>query len=585
MQLVLGFVLLFSQAPAQQSSTSLEGIVVKMGTSEAIARARVVMSNVDGGSGSTYAFTTDGAGRFGFRNIPPGRYRIFASRDGYVRAEYGQRNFSRTGATVTLVAGQEMKDVTLSMTATGAIAGRVYDRYGEPVVNANVQAFKYSYVDGRRILTVVQNARTNDLGEYRFYWMQPGQYAVSAVPPDGVRLEGNTVVIDAGPGSPVQVNGGTPGGSIRVAANVAAASGVLPASDTTYLPVYFPGTTDWAAAAPIDLRAGVNFTGVDLTVAETPALHVRGRAINGLTGQLAQGVSLQLIPRRGIPGGGPAQRNTTSSADGTFNFQSVVPGAYDLVGMINQGLVRNVPDGTARIVNGGNLTARIPIEIGSADVDNVQLVLQSGIKVSGRLTVEGLSTGQNPPTRISIELRPDPPLILRGSEAAAVAADGSFTANAPVAGLYRIQANGLPRNAYIKEARLGGSEVLNSGLRIDGAPQGELDIVIGLNPGMFDAVVLDDRQELQTNVTVVLVPDPARRQRSDAYENAFTGDSGRAHIEGVVPGDYKAFAWEDVEGGAWQDPDFIRKFEDRGKPVRILEGGVVSTELRVIKAQ
>ena len=65
---------------------------------------------------------------------------------------------------------------------TAAIAGRVYDRYGDPVGNANVQALKYVWQDGKRLLTAVQTVRTNDLGEYRLFWMQPGQYVVSGRP-------------------------------------------------------------------------------------------------------------------------------------------------------------------------------------------------------------------------------------------------------------------------------------------------------------------------------------------------------------------------------------------------------------------
>jgi hypothetical protein len=40
-----------------------------------------------------------------------------------------------------------------------------------------------------------------------------------------------------------------------------------------------------------------------------------------------------------------------------------------------------------------------------------------------------------------------------------------------------------------------------------------------------------------------------------------------------VPGDYRAFAWDDVEAGAWQDPDFLLRFENAGKAIRIGESG------------
>jgi hypothetical protein len=37
-----------------------------------------------------------------------------------------------------------------------------------------------------------------------------------------------------------------------------------------------------------------------------------------------------------------------------------------------------------------------------------------------------------------------------------------------------------------------------------------------------------------------------------------------------------------VPGDAWQDADFMRAYEDRGKPVHISESGTESVELRLI---
>ena len=53
-----------------------------------------------------------------------------------------------------------------------------------------------------------------------------------------------------------------------------------------------------------------------------------------------------------------------------------------------------------------------------------------------------------------------------------------------------------------------------------------------------------------------------------------TDASGRIRLEGV--------AWEDVEAGAWQDPEFIRLYEESGKPVRVGESGRESIELQLI---
>jgi hypothetical protein len=53
---------------------------------------------------------------------------------------------NRPGTVLTLGDRQEMKDLLLALTPTGAISGRVYDRYGDPVVNANVSALRSTYV-------------------------------------------------------------------------------------------------------------------------------------------------------------------------------------------------------------------------------------------------------------------------------------------------------------------------------------------------------------------------------------------------------------------------------------------------------
>ena len=106
--------------------------------------------------------------------------------------------------------------------------------------------------------------------------------------------------------------------------------------------------------------------------------------------------------------------------------------------------------------------------------------------------------------------------------------------------------------------------------------------MVSTNTGIADGSVQNEKSEPAVNVIVVLTPDAARRNRLDLYRTTTTDALGHFHMEGVPPGDYKVFAWEDVETGAWQDPDYIRQFEDRGKPVRINEGSTSSIELRVI---
>jgi hypothetical protein len=50
----------------------------------------------------------------------------------------------------------------------------------------------------------------------------------------------------------------------------------------------------------------------------------------------------------------------------------------------------------------------------------------------------------------------------------------------------------------------------------------------------------------------------------------------------VPPGDYKLFAWSEVEDGAWYDAEFMPNYENRGKPVHISEGSKPDVSLTVI---
>lgn len=53
----------------------------------------------------------------------------------------------------------------------------------------------------------------------------------------------------------------------------------------------------------------------------------------------------------------------------------------------------------------------------------------------------------------------------------------------------------------------------------------------------------------------------------------------------IAPGAYKLFAWEDVETGAYKDPEFLRAFEALGERTTIQESSHESVELKLIPAK
>jgi hypothetical protein len=614
--------LLLQQSPQPQSTASIEGTVLKLGTTEAVPRAKVTLSQ----PGNSQAVTADDGGKFAFRNLAPGQYRLTAVRDGYVTTEFGQRGPGGSGVPVTLAAQQQMKDARVEMTLTGVISGRVLNRFGEPVGNASVQALRYTYQEGRRTLTPFQSIRTNDLGEYRLFWIMPGQYVISAQPVDTLLVDpGGTVFVQAprggGPGlagafgaqlgvggvTRIQINGGPPPDFIGTAAvppppppPPPGTGAVLDDSNLT-LPVYYPGTTDVTAAAPVDLRSGATIGGINFTVVEARPVRIRGQVMNA--GRPAAGAQVSIY-QRGNTGGTLTVRNVPVNDMGMFEFRNIAPGGYELIATFNApgpgALLVGTPLGnaagftTANVAVGRGprtpgapvMAARAQVDVISTDVEGVSLLLENGFNVNGKVTVEGRSSTDGSLNGVRVQLQSDPMIPPLAVPAVNPEGEGTFSITGVTPGNYRLALGAVPRNMYVKSALLGGVDILNSGgTRLEGEPRGGLDILLGTGPGSLDAAVVDNRQMPVAGVTVVLVPDITRRKRYDLFRQATSDSSGRIHLDNVVPGDYKVFAWEVAESNAWTDPDFLRTYENNGAAVRIPEGGRGATDVQVIPYQ
>ena len=611
--------LLLQQSPQPPATASIEGAVLRLGTTDAIPRAKVTITQ----PGSSQAITADDSGKFVFRNLAAGQYRLSATRDGYVAAEYGQRGPGGSGVPITLAAQQQMKDARIEMSLTGVISGRVLNRFGEPVGNANVQALRYTYQEGRRTLAPSQSIRTNDLGEYRLFWMTPGQYIISAQPVDTLAVDpGGTVFVQAqrgGGGGPalagalgaqlgvggvtrITVGGAPPPDFIGTAAvpppPPPPPPGAVRDDSNLTLPVYYPGTTDVTTATPVDLRSGATVGGINFTVVEARPARIRGQVMNA--GRPAAGAQVSIF-QRGNTSGTLTVRSNPVSDTGTFEFRNLAPGSYEIIATLNApgpgGLIVGTPLGNAAGLTTANATigrgprnpgapvmaARTQVDVVNSDVEGVSLLLENGFNVNGKLTSEGRSPNDGALSGIRIQLQSEPNLPPLAIPAVNAEADGTFSITGVSPGNYRISIGAVPRNMYVKSALLGGVDILNTGgIVLEGEPRGALDIILGNSPGSLDSAVVDNRQMPVAGATVVLVPDSARRKRYDLFRQATSDSSGRIHLDNVVPGDYKVFAWEVVESNAWTDPDFLRSYESNGVAVRVTEGGRGAADVQVI---
>ncbi len=326
--------------------------------------------------------------------------------------------------------------------------------------------------------------------------------------------------------NPSPVAGPGIGGAVSFAGPANQSAPPLSARDTLndqgYIPVYYPSATDPSGAAPINLAPGILFSGVDLTAAAIHTLRVQGQIINGATGQPAANAIVMLIQTSGTLVNSVNLNARPSNNQGVFEIRRVPPGFYDVVGGINE---RNT-----------RMTARVPVEVGNADVQNVTVVIMPGFTVRGHLSIDGPQASSSQDlTRIRVTLRTDGPQAGAASSGSAVMADGTFTLEQVGRDNYRIRVSGMPQND-VKAAQYGGTDILNEGIQFDRPPNGPIEIVVSSNTGSITGTVQNEKQEPSVNVTVVLVPDAPKRSRLDMYRTTTTDAMGQFHVGGIPSG-------------------------------------------------
>jgi hypothetical protein len=161
--------------------------------------------------------------------------------------------------------------------------------------------------------------------------------------------------------------------------------------------------------------------------------------------------------------------------------------------------------------------------------------------------------------------------------------DGTFTLQGAEPAVYQVSAQ-APQDLYLKAVRWADRDVTQSGVDLtQGAAESRLVVVMSANGGQIDGVVQDDQSVTVAAAMVTLVPSGAALTKS-LFKLAPTGPGGHFQMQGIAPGSYKLFAWEDVDANqVMYDPDFLKPFDSQGKSIEISEGGKESVQLKLIK--
>ena len=468
-----------------------------------------------------------------FRNVAPGRYAISVSRDGFIPQEDRKRGLTVSGLSVTVAAGQTLKDITLPMVPAPALAGTVFDPHGEPLAAALVRAYQRVYTP-YGTLKIVKKGMTNDLGEFRLFGLNFGACVVSAG--YGDRDRASAV------------------GKTQLSANVSKA-------DDGYATAFYDGTDDMSRAAAAQLAPGLDASSLNIYLRDSARFKIRGQVL-----PIIAETKIIVAPKG----------SDLSEAD--YFIQPDASGAFEIRGLSTGSYV------LLATAAAGTLSSDVmTINITDSDIVGVRLALQETMSVSGSLVLEGspranLSGYHVKLVRSStefeqkIDTRPAP--------------DGTFTLERVVSlAEYDIVVEPLSPGTYVRSLKTGGLSILQGRSRL--LPMQPLQIVLAMATNGLDVHVFTGPDAV-AGAQVVLIPDVLMRRRGDRYITGFTNESGDVRLGGVPSGRYVAYAFEQIEPGANYElaysPEAENRFRDHAVVLTVGEGGTKAIQLKVIPA-
>jgi hypothetical protein len=508
-------------APLKQGTATIRGRVVADGSNTPLSRVQIRLNASDSTAGKTAV--TDRNGRFELAELPAGKFTVSASKANYVGISYGQTRPRGLGKTLELAEGQTIANMNFTMQRTGVITGRILDEFGDPVVDVMVMAMRSQYVNGERRMMPAggRPATSNDVGDYRIYGLQPGQYYIQAT-----------------------LRSFTPGDTD---------------DRSGYSPTYFPGTGSAAEAQKMAVAAGQTINGVNMTLLPVRTSRISGTALDS-EGKPMIGQMVMAVERYGF--GMIARSPGQVRPDGSFTLNGMTPGNYVLrVGMPAL-----------------EETAIAPVTVTDGDITGVQLVAAKASVIRGRVLIE---QGATPPKASAIRLFASSTEPAMGAGQGSAKDDFTFELKVPP-GHYTLRLAGPLTDWNMHAVRLHDIDVTDNGF--DVSSSGVSDVVIELTskPTGATGKVLDENGQPMRDVWVVtFAQDPQRWGTPTRYVSAVRPNNNDVYTATVPAGDYFIAALSDIELGEWNDPDVLATLRDRATRITIADGERKAMDLKV----
>ena len=515
----LGCWRLAAQARTGAGRFTLSGTVVDWASNQPLAGVELTLQTENWKDVGDPAIS-DGQGRFVFGGLASGEYILSAEGSGFGRVHYGEA--PDPGWVSSIRVGGD-KSIVFRIVPRGAIEGTVRDEFGDPMVRASVSVVRPLWRNGRATMANVGQKYTDDRGRYRFGNLPPGNYLVCA---------------EGGQNSPAPLQG--------------------PVDYATRVDNRVYGRTCNRA---FQLSPGQHAQ-VDLSPLATAAATVRGHVRN-LPAQT--GFSMNLTPEEGSESFNQGFNAFSDVSQGTYAIRGVPPGRYWLRAQSFSNAA-----GAQRA-----LMAELPVDVGSSDMDGIDLVLDAGGTVDVEL--QGLAENRVDPKDVSVILRnTNAPGDTRGSMPQK---DGKFHFDGIPAGSYRLSA-WTPQESCVESVKLGGREVRGAPFDLGAGAALHLDVTVTKACGSIVARAVRDDAAVP-GAKVVLLLSGTAQDPGDLKED-FANDEGELSFSGLTPGRYLVWAWA-VEGkGAMAGPASLSAVEKQATAVEVTPGDPVHADVPLL---
>lgn len=289
--------------------------------------------------------------------------------------------------------------------------------------------------------------------------------------------------------------------------------------ETNYVQTYYPASRTAESAAPVQVRAGEETSGIEIKIVAAPILHISGTVAPG------RGAKLPYV----LLDDGRSQRTYPVGSDLRFTMWRVPPGRYQILAEYFDGLgplMRSAP---------------VAVNLGTSSIEGIHLVPSLPFNVAVQVEMDDSSTTTKTEKNFDVDLKAVGSLE-HGDVESETNPDGSLKMTEVFPALYHISLDDSSHEFHIKSARLGDTEIQDGVVDLRGGqPKSPLVVELGKGGADISGLVLDANGPVSIGEVALLFDDDLGL---DVIDTTKVQADGSYVFHGVAPGKYKIFAYQ-----------------------------------------